>query len=731
MTFALVNTSAVVGLAGLSLDFRGSTLLLLLLILLGLAWSVLAYRQTVPPTRLSLRLFLGSLRALSLLLLILLIFEPSLSLHRERHLKPLLGVIFDDSQSLSLKDASGPRSQGLAKLMRDPAWKTLGSQFDMKVFAAGDSLRLLSGVIFDSLRLNAIGTDLAADWERTLKTQEADTFGALVLVSDGGDNAGKNPLKAAQGLSVPLFTVGVGDTAAVQDASIASVSGGEVAYRGKETQVTARLKTRGLEGRQASLELVGPDGRVLARQDLKLPPDDMEAEATLKFTPQQVGTLPLNLRLSSSSREWSDENNQRSFPLEVRESRIRVLVLSATPGFEAMFFAKAASAISDMEVKSLTFRQDGSMYGAGSEALSKDFVSADVLVLMGLPDQENPSAARERLHRALAEHPLPTWIWAGPHPSFDDLKDAAGEIPLRLGSGGGHGSASALPLRFYAELDPDAELSESGLWNDLPPLDLPEFGIQAGPGTQTLVGLKDNSSGADMGPALISWEGKGKRFAASFGAGYWKWSFLSGGLEGSDDLYRNYLGRVLRWLAASPRTKPLKLSPDRELYSSGEAVRFGAQVLGGEGRFVSSAQVEVTLQGPEGSSKVVLEPDASGHYAGAFHPEAVGTYTFRGLALAGSDTLGSDSGNFMVQAYNIEKETLNQNRALLQAIAKAGGGVYFPADSIAALSTAIKAPPRVITAGWSRRFFLNWDVWGLLVGLLSLEWLIRKRKGML
>ena len=44
-----------IALAGLSIDFRGPTLLLILMLLAGIAWAVLAYRQTVPPTRLSLR----------------------------------------------------------------------------------------------------------------------------------------------------------------------------------------------------------------------------------------------------------------------------------------------------------------------------------------------------------------------------------------------------------------------------------------------------------------------------------------------------------------------------------------------------------------------------------------------------------------------------------------------------------------------------------------------------
>jgi drug/metabolite transporter (DMT)-like permease len=110
MTTSLTPLSPPPALAGYSLDFRGSIFLLILLALLCLAWAWFSYRKTVPPLAFPWRFLLGSLRALALLLLIFLIFEPSLSHRRERPLKPLLAVILDDTQSLQLQDASGTRS---------------------------------------------------------------------------------------------------------------------------------------------------------------------------------------------------------------------------------------------------------------------------------------------------------------------------------------------------------------------------------------------------------------------------------------------------------------------------------------------------------------------------------------------------------------------------------------------------------------------------------------------
>ncbi|RJP79757.1 MAG: hypothetical protein C4524_04670 [Candidatus Zixiibacteriota bacterium] len=716
--------------AALAVDFRGSIALLALLILLAVAAAVLAYRRTTPPLPPGWRILLGTLRALAFLTLLFLIFEPSISLRRRQELPPKLAVILDDTQSMTLEDASQPRREQLRRLLDDPAWDALEERFELEVFAAGDSLRPLDGLEFDSLRLETIGTDLAGAWRQALRRPGGEEYAAVVLVSDGGDNAGRNPQQAAREAPVPLHAVGVGDTARVRDAAIASVTGGATAYRGKTASVTVRVKARDLAGQNATLELAGPDGRVLARQVLKLPPDDLETETTLSFTPDQVGTLPLNVRLTSPAAEWSTDNNARSYPLEVLESRIRVLALSGRPGFETMFFLRSAAAVPDVEIKALSLRPDGGVYGAGPEALAREMAQADVLVLLDFPRADSPAAARERLRRAYADQPLPVWAWTGARPYLEGLSDLTGELPFRA-DWAEAGPAEADPARFYAVLDPDAETSEAGLWEDLPPLLAPEAVVQAGGEAQALVTLKDPATGAARGPAVLAWEAQGRRHLASFGSGYWKWSFLTVGLEGSDELYRSFLGKALRWLAAGPQSQPLRVDTDRNLYSAGEAVRFDARVLGGGDTPVTSAQVEVTLQGPEGPVKVVLEPNAAGQYSGRFQPGAVGTYAWQGLAQVDGDTAGADSGRFMVEAYNVEKETLGQNRELLQAIASAGGGAYVPADSLAALAASLQAPPREVTTGWDRRFFLNWDLWIILLGLLTAEWIIRKRLGML
>jgi hypothetical protein len=289
----------------------------------------------------------------------------------------------------------------------------------------------------------------------------------------------------------------------------------------------------------------------------------------------------------------------------------------------------------------------------------------------------------------------------------------------------------ASPDRYYAILDPDAELEELPLWWNLPPIQTSNVQLRVKGTAISLIQLKDIETGESRSPLVLVWESQNRRNALSFGSGYWRWSFVGQALQNDDQVYRNYAFKMIRWLATSPQKRPLRLSTGKKLYSSGEPVQIDARVLSGENQPVTSAQVEVSVEGPEHTSILLLEPDQYGQYSAIFQPESIGDYKLTGLAQFKEEVIGADTMTCTVEAYNIEKESLSQNYQLLKNIADASGGEYLSVESASELSDLIDATPRTVSIDWTRRFFLNWDLWALLIIALSLEWFIRKRRGML
>ncbi len=724
---SLMNLSA---LSGFSVELRGSPLLFLALVLLALLWAAFTYRRTVPPVGTALRIFLAALRFGALAALLFLIFEPNVSFRQQRERKPLLPVLIDDTQSMDLEDPSGKRADQLQKVITSPLWEKLNERFDLFYFAFDDSLRRLEALAPEQLHRDALGTDLSAAWKALAEEFKGEPVPACILISDGGDNLGQDPVAAARENRFPIYTVGIGDTSAVRDAALASITGDPIAYAGKPSRLTVRVRAKKMANQSASVELRDENGRLLAQRRIKLPADDLLSETTLEFTPDKAGETALQVRLVTTGEEQSLDNNLRSFPVVVHPSRIRVLAVSGYPDFESLFFHRAAAQISDVEITAFDLEGVGGKT-ADRVNIRQTVEKSDVVVLIHLPKSPAGQAALERLRRALEKHPLPIWVWLNAEPPPRFLEKFCGDPPVELVPARLSGDGAPEADRFYAVLDPDAQFEEAALWEDLPPVQYPPFRVQIRPPAQSLIRLQDPATGQTISPALVVWRKDDGRGALSIGSGYWRWSFLSQGLTGSAELYSGMIFKMLRWLNQKTTRKPLQLSTDKALYSSGEKVLFDARVLAGDGSPVKSAQVEVTLEGPEGSVKLLLEPDAFGRYTAAYMPQGVGAYHYEARAVIEGEPAGVDSGRFNVEAYNVEKETLRQNRELLQAISRASGGIYLPADSVASLADTLKAPPRIVLEGWSRRFFLNWDMFLLVIGLLSLEWFIRKRRGML
>jgi hypothetical protein len=721
----------ILNLAGYTLDFKGSLFFLIVLLAAALSISYFSYRRTLPPSGVGLRLTLGFLRFISLTVIILLIFEPNLTRQRITNLKPLLPVVVDDSESMKLKDRSGERTATIKALLQDPAWDVLSDRFELVFFAAGDSLCRLSEPSIESFHFASIGTDLSSFWQSLAAELEDESPAATLLISDGGDNTGRDPVEAARRSTAPIYTVGIGDTSQVRDARIISMIGNEVAYRGKESDLTVRIGAEGMENQAAVLELFDPEGKVLASTAIKLPPDFMEKEHTFRFSIDQVGLQPIKLRLTASGEELNSDNNIRTFPLEVKESRIRVLLLITQTNYESMFFERAVQQLKDIEVHSIQMTRRGIQAGKPIDFAAL-LAHTDVVVVMGTPPGKAITTNWNNFSGALASDPHPTWIWTGSSKEIQTIEQII-EDPLpfewtkiRRGFEG-----ETIPDRFYAVLDPDAEAEELALWWNLPPIQTPGLRIQHQGDASILIQLKDVETGESEGPLVLAWESQNKRNALSFGSGYWRWSFVGQTLLNDDQIYRTYIFRMIRWLATSPQKRPLHLSAGQKLYSSGEPVQIYARVLSGENQAVTSAQVEVTVEGPEGLSNLLLESNQYGHYSTVFQPETIGDYKVTGLAQFNEEIIGTDTISFTVEAYNIEKENLSQNYQLLQNMAEASGGEYLPADSLNVLPTIIAATPRIVHMDWNRRFFLNWDLWAILIIALSLEWFIRKRRGML
>ncbi|RPI01121.1 MAG: hypothetical protein EHM64_16210, partial [Ignavibacteriae bacterium] len=118
----------------LHLSILFSLVFLLIAALCAFFISLFVYRVTVPPVAPVKRFILIALRSIGLFLLFFLIGEPLLSLVTHSIDAPLVEVLIDNSQSMTLPDRMERRDKTLKSILRSDVWKQIGNEGNLSYF---------------------------------------------------------------------------------------------------------------------------------------------------------------------------------------------------------------------------------------------------------------------------------------------------------------------------------------------------------------------------------------------------------------------------------------------------------------------------------------------------------------------------------------------------------------------------------------------------------------------
>ena len=205
--------------------------------------------------------------------------------------------------------------------------------------------------------------------------------------------------------------------------------------------------------------------------------------------------------------------------------------------------------------------------------------------------------------------------------------------------------------------------------------------------------------------------------------------------ETSPPLLETFLGNCVRWLTTRDDDRRVKIAPVKESFTSQEAAEFSGQVYDESMQPVDNAVVTLSVKRGNETNDVTMNAVGHGQYEGRLEGLQEGDYQYRGIARAGSTVLGQDAGTFSIGGLNIEFQNTRTNALLLRQIAQRTGGSYLEPDQVDRLPGAIRSlasaqPREVVHASEYELWNIQWSLL-VIVLLFSLEWLLRKRSGML
>jgi hypothetical protein len=751
------------------LNFATAVFYPLLLVILAIVFTVFIYRTTTPPVANWLRRILAVLRAFSLALALLLIFEPVISLSWQQEQKPALAILVDRSASMSLADSSTPRADLVRQAMSLPWLKELEKRAEIAGFSFSDSLRRMNLDTLAQMAFNGDGSDMGGALIATKKNLAERHLSGVVMLTDGAQNMGENPLRVAEQFGVPMVIAGIGSSQGTRDVTMSDVVTNEIAYAETQLPVEVTISSIGYAGQHTRLHIfeessdstqTGTDLRRTSKemhvQEVVLPADNTQITARFNIIPKKAGLNRYVLQIDSLAGELTRENNRRTFYVRVLKNKLRLLIMAGAPSADYGFLKRILEADANFQVQGYIQRPDGNFYGnvsaanlvasLGRTGQDEGWASLDGVILVAFPRRDTDRRLLEALSQQLIKHQTSLLFLNGPGVDIASLWQLRSILPLaglpatvaeRLVYLQPEIAGLSHPLTRFAET-PEENRQH---WEELPPIFCNWANLQPLAGSQVLASIDSRRTGggapspsalARSGmPVILVQKSAKRKTVAIFTYGLWRWHLLMQGIGKTPVAYETLMRGAVRWMVTREDAKLVRITSNKEIYRGGEAIELAAQIYHEDYRPREGAQVRVQLKGPQFLQEVLLQDVGDGLYRTTLQVLGGGEYQFQGIAEQNGQKLGEDNGRFSVEPFSLEFLNTRLNEPLLRQMAQVTGGFYGPPDSLANFLARLPLTPA------SRRETFDLGLWGrapvllVLLFVLGMEWFLRKRQGML
>ncbi len=588
------------------------------------------------------------------------------------------------------------------------------------------------------------------DGLKQLVAETADLpVGAVVLLSDGGENSGGIDLETISALRnrrLPVHTVGFGQEQAGHDVEVDDVSVASRALADSRMKATVSFHQRGYAGGKTTLVVKDGD-KALASKDVVLGADGVIQTETVFFNAGTAGVKRVQFSLEPLGGEENVANNATARLVSVSGDRRRILYVEGEPRWEYKFIRRAAEDDHSMQIVSMLRTTENKIYRQGISdptELADGFpVKAEDLfkydgIIIGSVEAGYFTPRQQELLREFVDRRGGGLLFLG------------GRFALADGGWGASSVSELLPTflpngKNTFHRDPaTAQLTAAGAdsavmrllddpaknverWKKLPyMMDYQDAGTPK-PGATVLAEM---NVGRARLPLLVTQNYGRGRTAVMATSGTWRWQMSQALGDPTHDMFWQQL---LRWVAADSPGRVVASMPVQRLMDDGH-VRLTATVRDKEYMPAPDARVVAHVIGPEGASALVdmqPVPDNAGTFQAEWTAEKPGSYVAEVTAGRGADELGRDVLTFERTDGVAENFHTEQNRELLEKLSSQTGGRYWKADELGRLPREISYSEAGISVRDTKELWNMPIVFLVLLGLMSGQWMLRRKWGVI
>ena len=649
------------------------------------------YYRVKKPTKVSFLLVI--IRSLVFFLLMLVLLNPSITKESIINQKAKLSVLVDNSSSITFfkKD-----SLVHAILQNFKTHKKLNKRFDINYYSFGNLFQQSDSFSFDENQ-----TDISMPLERISKIQK-NASNAIVLLSDGNQTIGNDYEYTS--IKDPVFPVVIGDTTKFQDVKIAQINVNRYSFINNQFPVESILQYEGTQTIKLRYSLEN-NGKIIFSERINFSEKNNSHILKTFIKASKEGTNFFTSKIEYLENEKNVVNNSKNFSVEVIDKQSEILIVSS---FYHPDLGALKKAIESDKQRKVTIR-----------IVDNKNIQLNNYQLVVLYQPNNKfNIIIDQLNSNKSSFMLITgsktdWLFLN-NKSLGINKKNINQL-------------ENYSARFYNGF---LNFSQKNIgFENFPPM-IDYYGeTTVSIPHQTLLYQSINGF-SSQNPLLATANHNNQKKVFLFGEGLWKWRSSSFLKNDSFQYFDEFIGNLVQYASNKKIRNRLDLDIT-SFYNANSSIQIGAFYVDENYQFDDRATILFTIKNKNSKKKQTFPFSLSGSsYQLELTSLEAGEYEYT-IEVDGRNI--SKKGTFKVNEFLVEEQFTNANSYKLELLAqKTAGKLYFE-DKYRLVIDDLTNDTRFSTIQKSKKTIdklVNWQwLMLLIIGLLSLEWFIRKYIG--
>lgn len=634
---------------------------------------------------------LAILRFISVFSIIVLLINPKIQQKILETVKPKLLVAVDNSSSI-LYSNQDSIVELIAKKINENS--ELRDKFEIENFTFGSSVQNNSNLNFQDSQTNI--NDVLSSLNSISKQQIA----PIILISDGNQTYG-NDYKYYQSKQA-VYPIIIGDTTQISDIEINRINVNSYSFLDNKFPVEVFIQYTG-NGIVKTNYIIEESNKLIYRQSISLSKKNNNVRLQFNLPANKVGKHSYISRIEPFNGEKNTINNNYIFSVEIIDEQTSVAIVYD--------FIHPDIGMLKRSIESNKQREVNLIHVKNIVEYSADI---DLFILYQPNDKFN------EIFNEINSLDKNYFVITGKQTDWNFLNIAQNSFKKNTLS-----STEEYYANYNTEFD-KFQIDDIG-FSEFPPLedyfgDIRFTNAYESILTQSIRGISTQS------PLLAIFTHRKRRGVALFGENIWKWRALSYTSDRTFEKFDQFMNSIIQFLTIPKKTNPIDIDYN-PFYYTDEPIKITAKIYDSNFNFDANNPLELIFQGSNEKRPFYLNGTI---YELNLNDLQSGDYSF---TVSNAQNNKSVNGLFTVIDYSVEQQKSQANKNDLSILANNSGGKTFYPNQMEDLYQYILKNENLVSIQKIKiktTSLIDWKwLLGLIVLSLSLEWFIRKYRGLI